>query len=156
MTQRAWQAIKEFVYEFEELFLRWDYNMRPHRSVLKWFQEKSVEVTTQQNFYPVGTEYLGTIQKYINSPPSGQDAATMLGMYREGFVRLAPLVNRASYIGKTGIHMNPSWFSRDGYSKVFFKEYLLDKKLKSFVCSDYLEEDIELDEIVPGMQHIVI
>ena len=156
MTQRAWQSIKEFVYEFERLFLRWDYNMRPHRSILKWFQDKSDNPKTHQGFYPLGDEYVKAMGKYLNSPPSGQDAATMIGMHREGLVRLAPFVNRSSYIGKSGIHMNPSWFSRDGYDKVFFEEYPTDKKINSFVCGNYQEEDIEMDEIVPGMQHIVI
>ena len=156
MTQRAWQSIREFVYEFERLFLRWNYNMRPHRSVLKWFQGKTKNPKTRQGFYPVGDPYIKAMEKYLNSPPSGQDAATMIGMHREGLARLAPFVNRSSYIGKLGIHMNPSWFSRDGYDKVFFEEYPSDKKIKSFVCGDYKEEDIETDEIVPGMQHIVI
>ena len=156
MTQKCWQSIKDYVYQFEKLFLRWKYSQRPHRSVLKWFQETLVVSDIHQNFYPVDAAYLDSVQKFLNSPPSGQDAATMIALHKKGYVRLVPFVNRSQYIGQQGIHMQPSWFARDGYDKVLLHEYATDRKIKSFTCGSRAEQDEKDKEIVPGVTYMKV
>jgi hypothetical protein len=109
------------------------YQNRPVRSILQWFKplaEKNF-ATKKEGFHP-DAPTLEHRRNLFNSIPSGQDAATWLSFDSEGWVRLAPTVNRSLYIGKEGIHMSPSMFHQHHFTKVQMEDYLSDSRLKNF------------------------
>src|SRR5690606_34938544 len=55
-------------------------------------------------------------RKYIADLPTGQDGATFVLLYKNGWLRLATEVNRAKHIGEKGIHMTPQRSKTLGHS----------------------------------------
>jgi len=125
MGHETWRRIRAFLYKFERLFLGGVYARRPHRSVKKWFQLKyssERDPIGVSDHYPVDSEFYTRREAYLNGPPTGQDAATSYAMDLAGYVRLCTLVNHGEYIGQQGIHMNPKWFTREGFGNIRLDE----------------------------------
>ena len=134
MKKEAWDAVKETIYTFEDLFLGGDYRLRPHRSVRYWFNLKMNGPPKIQGsrLFPFDGSTVTQANTYFDESPTGQDAATMHGFHINGYVRICPAVNRGLYIDRHGIHMNPQWFVRDGYDTIHLHEFEDDKTLREF------------------------
>lgn len=142
MSRRCWDSFRERMYRYEELFLRGEYLKRPHRSILKWFALKReastgeygfLQCVEDDTFFPVNEEWLASRRAYFGESPTGQDAATSLLFDCDSWLRLTTTVNRALYIGKSGMHMNPGWYDRHGYGDVVLDEFATDAALFEFV-----------------------
>ena len=56
----------------------------------------------------------------------------MVGFRQAGWVRLAPVVNRAKYIGKHGIHMNKSYWNKMGFEEINLDLFPTDDTILDF------------------------
>lgn len=132
MCREAWQAMMPFIFKYQSLFLGGEYWERPHRSAVAWFREnqRPAAVVRGTSPYPESEWSKKLKREYFNSPPSGQDAATMVAFERQGFCRLAPQVNKARYIGRNGIHMRQSLWDKMGFDKVLLDSVKLDKEFE--------------------------
>jgi len=98
------------------------------------------------------------LQGYFNSPPTGQDAATMVCFHAAGLRRLNTVVNRGEYVGKHGIHMNPRVYKQQGFPKMTHEVYDIDEMLDSFELHGKVEDpepEEPVESPVEGMEHIV-
>lgn len=148
MTHECWVEIKNVVYEFESLFLKWDYAQRPNKSILEWFKSNYSRPETKDSPFPVSELWFEQKDKYFKSPPTGQDAITMFAFYMFGYVRLAPVVNRGQYVGQQGIHMSPNWYHRDRFHEVLLHDFSSDATLETFdenkeIISTKEEQELE-------------
>ena len=137
MSKESWDSIKKEVYRYEELFLGGEYKDRPNKSILKWFgmKMKKSKFSRGKNPFPLHDKFEYYRKRYFDGPPTGQDAVTMHLFHKEGWVRLTPIVNRGLYIGKHGIHMSPTRFSRDGFDLIILHEFDEDRILDEFEFS---------------------
>lgn len=156
MIKECWDSIKDDMYLYENLFLMdGEYHTRKHDSIKTWFKlkfEKGRKKLGEKLFanYDTG-ELQEQFKRYFASPPTGQDAATMHLFYLAGWDRLAPVVNRGLYIGQQGIHMNPSMWTRHGFSEVDLYVRNYDNLLAKFTS----ETDISnIDSPIPGFAYI--
>ena len=132
-TKEAWDSAKEFIYEYNDRFLLGDYATRPVTSILQFFKGSS-----QRKFgllpggFQPNDQSLTHRSRLFQSIPSGQDGATWLGYDQANLVRLAPVVNRGIYIGKTGIHSNPQIYAKQGFDRMSLETYPQDSRRKNF------------------------
>jgi len=154
MSKQCWDDISPLIYKYEEQFLFGLYGGRPHKAILKRFKEWSdnVEVSSDITDYPLQADFNKWRTRYVSGPPTGQDGVTMLTMDYRGWRRLAPVVNRSEYIGKTGIHMNPALWGKHGYDKILYREYEDDMIRTEFDPQVHFTDDpgIEESDKVPG------
>jgi hypothetical protein len=145
MSDRAWNSIKEELQLFQKLFLGGAYDRRPHESIRAWFRMRvnkpPASVGTRQ-FKPDDL-YHRSLAKYLDAPPTGQDSATMHAFAQNGWVRLCPTVNRGSYIGQEGIHMNPRMFRQHGLDGVHLYEFEDDDLITEFDPLQTLEAAVD-------------
>jgi len=134
-TAESWKAIEPMVLQYQNLFLGGQYSHRPHRTILKFFDQiRSTSPTVLGDRpYVLDGESWNRHRVYFDAPPTGQDAITMHTFEQAGFVRLAPRVNRGVYIGRYGIHMHPRMYERDGFQNVEYVEYPEDVGRMQFV-----------------------
>lgn len=136
--RESWMAMQDSVLTYQKLFLTSSYEMRPHRTIHRWFNKmRSIAPKTVGNSpFPKGDSVWSENRRYFdNAPPTGQDAITMHAFEQEGYIRLAGEVNRAKYIGENGIHMNSQMFIHDGFPQMTFERYASDTKRKKFTVS---------------------
>lgn len=135
-NKQSWNDMKNFVYEFESLFLQIDdYKTRPHRSALEWMRLRSRDGRVERGTNPVPLTSRGKDERdrfIINHYSSGQDGATIIGYYLAGYERLTTLVNRMKYIGAAGIHSTPEFFAARGYGDILLDEFKFDSYIKKF------------------------
>ena len=120
MKRAAWDSIRDFLYSYQELFLGSPYNIQPHKSVVSWFrdyQRPAIETIGKRGF-PESLTSQRSKKAHFDNIPSGQDAATTVSFSQTGWIRLAPFVNRARYIGKNGIHMHSGYWDRMEFGHV--------------------------------------
>jgi len=88
-----WDSYKEVLYEFRDKYLRYvKYKKRDAQTIKTW-------LNSIQNTRKIGT--------------SGQDGATFAAIYKHGYQVVGPLVNRAVYIGTTGMNFRKhKWYGR--------------------------------------------
>jgi len=132
MSRKAWEAINRGMYRYEHLFLGGQYSRRPHRSILSWFKIKDKRIEHPGNPFPTNRLWMRDHDRYFDTPPTGQDAATMHLFHFGGWVRLCPVVNRGVYIGRHGIHMNVNWFERTGFGAVTLNDTTADAGRRAF------------------------
>jgi hypothetical protein len=142
MKRELWDAIFPDVLEYQELFLGGSYSGRPHRSIIEWFRmkQRTVLPPNLDTTFPVDDKTRETAKSYFGTPPTGQDAVTMIMAEIRGWKRLATSVNRGEYIGRQGIHMNPRRFIQDGFTAM---------------SNDVFEEDGDLSEFHPRSGELV-
>lgn len=122
LSKRCWEDIKPMIMEYSELFLKknTDYRNRPHQDIYRWILFQHIK--HPRYLFPLSyinnkDEESGRIS-YMKQFITGQDAVTIHSMYIKGYTRLATVVNRAKYIGETGVHKNPAMFRKMGYDKI--------------------------------------
>jgi len=135
MSKKSWNSMNKFMFSFQDLFLGGDYNKRPHRSIVDWFRRsmKDPPKVLGHRLLPEGAPTTRARLKYFGQPPTGQDAATMVGFYQAGWGRLTPIVNRSRYIGMHGIHMNTGYWERMKFGEVNMDIFPGDHDIESFV-----------------------
>jgi hypothetical protein len=161
MSKECWDSIKDMMYEYRDTFLFGQfYTDRPHRTILEWFRQFTAKRPESLGgvTYPDPDGFETTVMNYFSGPPTGQDAATMIATWYKGWRRVAPVVNRGKYIGKTGIHMTKKMWDRDGYANILFTEYPEDTERTEFVEKiQYLADiAIEPEEKMKGLKRVVL
>lgn len=153
MHRSCWASMREGLYRYERKWLGWEYNARPHQPIADWLKKELFDFPMRLNALAPGEAWEEAQEKFWNAPATGQDAATMLGMHNGGWLRLAPVVNRGQYIGRMGIHMNPSWFINDRFDEILLHQFEEDRSLTSF-STNHLPPPEEEDEEFEGMRSI--
>ena len=164
MSKECWDSIKEIVYEYQKNFLFGQfYYDRPHRTILEWFRQFTSSKCPifdgeEGSQYPDPDGFKSIVSNYFSGPPTGQDAVTMIATWYKGWRRVAPVVNRGKYIGRTGIHMTAKMWDRDGYDNILFKEYSEDAGRVEFVEKIQHLEDaaIESKDQMRGLKRVVL
>jgi hypothetical protein len=135
MKKECWDSISETLYKFESHYLTAiEYMHRPHKAIRDWFRVLSHDgsMTRGDSPVPLGKTELFTREKFCQTPPTGQDAATNISFWAAGWERVAPVVNRTLYIGKHGIHYTPEQFEADGFGNHALDHYARDGSRKKF------------------------
>lgn len=134
MRKTTWDAIREEILAFQTNFLGSTYAGRPHKTIWEYFRLKrsNPPAIVPGNRWFADQESSVNMRRYLEQPPTGQDAATVLFMEQAGLVRLTTSVNRGLYIGKQGIHMHPRMFKRDGYDSITLDTFIEDSNRLEF------------------------
>jgi hypothetical protein len=137
MSKKCWDSMRDLIYTFENKFLTaLDYSHRPHNAIREWFRtvlhEGQEERGVKKRRFQENSWSLERRAAYFDDPPTGQDAATMISFYLRGWFRLAPVVNRSYYIGKRGIHYNPSAYAKDRWGQMEMATYDSDADITEF------------------------
>ena len=135
MKKKCWDSISDYLYKFEDHFLTAiEYMHRPHAAIRDWLRAISHDGFSSlgKNPVPLSDSEIEKREKFTDSPPTGQDAVTNYASWIAGWERLAPLVNRTLYIGKSGIHQDPASFERNGFGQHSLDEYSRDGSRKRF------------------------
>ena len=125
ISKRCWDSIKNRLYDYEETYLsRGSYGRRPHRDIVRFFnlimsRERRVVGDQSRQYEPLD---LNDKKAFFVDCPSGQDAATSVMMWFEGWARLTTVVSRSKYIGAKGIHMNPEWYRKEKFDRYVLEE----------------------------------
>ena len=155
ITHECWNDIKDVIYKFEQDNLSCNYWERDHQKIIRWFKNTFSEVRSRINPFTVDDIWLNERDRVVGSPPTGQDAVTSLAMYYEGYVRLAPIVNRGQYIGQVGIHMTPAWFIRERFNEVILHNFPEDDHPKAFKPS-YGSIKYEEETFLEGIERVTV
>lgn len=135
-NKQSWDDMKDFVYQFEKLFLEIDdYKLRPHRSILEWMKLHCRNGREERGPNPVPMSSRAKDERdrfIINHYSSCQDGATIIGHYLSGYERLTTLVNRMKYIGVSGIHSTPDFYNARGFGDISLDEFKSDSYIKKF------------------------
>ncbi len=101
LTNNHWQEMRKFISPYIDMLMECDYAERPHSKIFEWYKSLGF-----------GPEY------------SSQDAAKWTATTYLHRQRVSSLTCNAKYIGKTGLHMNPSMYDHIGYDKTQIFPYL--------------------------------
>lgn len=123
LKRSAWDSIKDYLYEFQDRFLRKisHYNFRNHKSINDWMKQKQLKTTLPEGerLAPTCDFSKQKLDMYINkSLVTGQDAATMRAFLNAGLARITTVANRSLYIGASGVHKTPHLYAKMGYDKI--------------------------------------
>jgi hypothetical protein len=162
LSKRCWDTFKEMLYSYERLFLYPEYAKRPHRSIRSWFKHKrsNTRNTVGDRPFGEGEQFNTARDRYFTDIPTGQDAATTICFHQAGWVRLAPVVNRGRYVGRQGIHMNPNWFERAGFSSIDFFDWPSDEQISKFIEKEHVsvlpgkEVENDAEGFLQHMKHV--
>jgi hypothetical protein len=120
MGKDCWDAIRPDMLDYVTFLSDRLYANRDNMRISRWNHKFK-----QLNFVPRGDNpfELDPLSKLmeastLNNLPTGQDGTTYILMRHAGFVRVASTVNRAKYIGKTGIHSTSDLFLRSGLDRI--------------------------------------
>jgi hypothetical protein len=124
MGKECWDAIRPDFIDYITFLSDRLYANRDNMRISRWAHKFK-----QLNFMPRGEnpfelDPLSRLDEAatLENLPTGQDGTTYLLMRHAGFVRLAPVVNRGKYIGKTGIHSTSELFLRAGLDRIVLDE----------------------------------
>mgnify|MGYP003644713463 CR=1 FL=1 len=157
--RKCWDSIKDTLYKFENSYLTAvDYSHRPHKAIRDWFVSLCHDGFPTLGDSPVATgkdeEFKQS--KYFQSPPTGQDGATMVACSVGGWKRLAPSVNRTLYIGKQGIHQTPRQYASDGFDNIHMEDYDSDSDRKDFNLFTGNYKDLITENELSGLEGLTV
>lgn len=135
LDRKTWNNIKYTLYEYESKFLsKATTNKDPE--IRKWLKEK---INNHKHFVKqaygkkILPEKINFKQAFLsNNFPLGQDGITYVAHYLAGYISLEPVVNRALYIGKKGVHFTEAKWNNFGFAKVTLENYKSDRNLNKF------------------------
>lgn len=145
MSHLAWKAIEPQMLKYAEDFFNCRYADRDHKAGVKYLQDtaakppKSLRDFDDQPEYPSAPDCAANWRKFIDTPPSGQDAATATFFHQAGFRRLTTVLSRARMFGRVGIHADPEFYERAGFGKVPMYSSDSDARRTEFI------EELELE-----------
>lgn len=119
-SKECWDAIRTMMLDYSTFIkntlymsrdnLRLSRFMRPYKD--KPFESNGMNPVPMDNIAQNDERFI------LDNCPTGQDGITYLAMRHAGLVRLAPTVNRGSYIGKSGIHSTPNMYNKSRLGEV--------------------------------------
>lgn len=120
MSKDAWSAIRTIMLDYSTFIKNTLYMSRDNLRLSRFmrpFKDKPFEPNGSN---PVTLDAPAqTDERFIlDNCPTGQDGITYLALRDAGLVRLAPVVNRAIYIGKSGIHSTPHVYNKSRLGEV--------------------------------------
>lgn len=108
MSRDVWSQIKHFVYFYEQQFLSYldKYKDRDHRRINEWkIHCANLAALPQKGegirLFPINKQRLAS---NFNFTISGQDQMTSVALFMAGYLKIAPVLSRGTYIGKIGEH----------------------------------------------------
>jgi hypothetical protein len=132
MTRECWEAMRPRFFDYVSFLDDRRYEQRDNMKISRWQANFK-----QMNFSPKGEKSVPmdkvsslAERNMLDGLPTGQDGTTYLLMRNAGYVRLASVVNRGLYIGKTGIHSNPDLFYKSQFEKMSLDELPVPKSFK--------------------------
>jgi hypothetical protein len=132
MTRDCWDQIKSVLYDYEKLFLGGVYSERSHKDIQTWLRGKLAIVPREYaDDYKITPHFSNVRRNFFEYPLTGQDGVTVAAMQSIALVRLAPLVNRARYIGEVGIHSTKARYKLRGLDEVRL-DYVDSSRVRQF------------------------
>tara|TARA_R100000808_G_C2155305_1_gene167421 strand:- start:14463 stop:15467 length:1005 start_codon:yes stop_codon:yes gene_type:complete len=143
MPRKAWDQIKERMYEYEKTFhdplpkngmgkIVFESNLGAVRKFMheSWSEPPSQEGNPSIIVDPFIEKKKGRF--FGPNAPTGQDINTELNLSSKGLVRLVACQNRSRYIGKIGLHATQAIWDKWGFGTIRLVNHRSDKLVERF------------------------
>jgi hypothetical protein len=120
MSRECWQSIRPMMLDYFSYIKEVIYANRDNLRISRFMRQYKDRPFEAFGANPVTLDQLAQNheREFLENCPTCQDGMTYLAMRNVGLVRLAPTVNRAIYIGKSGIHSTPAMYNKSRLGEV--------------------------------------
>ena len=155
ITREVWRRISPHLHDYEARFLRdRRYDRRPHGAIRRWMATRAAASprTPERPLLDVPPEVLVRpfTPRFLSRAPTGQDAATSIALWCEGYWRLTTRVPRARYIGVRGVHFDASVYAAHGFDEQQVFSFAADEQPGPFTI---VTEDETGAQLTPTEYH---
>ena len=120
MSAEVWKSIRQHMLDYVSFIREVPYANRDNLRISRFMKTYRDRSFSPDGANPVRLDQLSQNQEreFLENCPTGQDGMTYLALRHMGLVRLAPVANRATYIGKSGIHSTPAMYNKSRLGEV--------------------------------------
>ena len=114
MDAKTWSSIRTSMLDYSTFIKDVPYMNRDNLRISRFMRIYKDKPFEPHGNNPVLLDQLAQNDErsFLDNCPTCQDGMTYLALRNAGLVRLAPVVNRGIYIGKSGIHSTPEMYNK--------------------------------------------